>query len=177
MSEEIPLLGIEPSAILSFRDEYPRIVGEHLRNEAEALKSNSFTIEEFIAQEFRDGRIDAASFTSNLNHIKLHGHCHQKALSEISDTVLALSIPDNYHVELIPSGCCGMAGSFGYEEEHYDVSRQVADLVLLPAISEDRMSKESVICAPGTSCRHQIKDLANKTALHSVEILFDALNN
>lgn len=177
VSAETPLIGIEPSAILSFRDEYPRIVGEHLREASESLKSNVFTIDEFIATEYLAKNIHSSSFAEDTNHIKLHGHCHQKALSDINNTVIMLSIPSNYHIELIPSGCCGMAGSFGYEREHYEVSKKVADLVLLPSILKNKTSVNSVICAPGTSCRHQIKDLANKTALHPVEILFDALNN
>ena len=115
-------------------------------------------------------------FTDNQKIVKVHGHCHQKALGAISDTILALSLPINYHVELIPSGCCGMAGSFGYEKEHYEVSEQIANITLIPAITEKNINN-AIICASGTSCRHQIKDLSHIKALHPIEILFGALNN
>jgi Fe-S oxidoreductase len=86
-----------------------------------------------------------------------------------------LSLPENYTVEVIPSGCCGMAGSFGYEKEHYKISMQIGELVLFPAIR--KLSKEVIVAAPGTSCRHQIKDGTGAYALHTVEVLYDALNN
>jgi Fe-S oxidoreductase len=86
-----------------------------------------------------------------------------------------LSFPENYRVEIIPSGCCGMAGSFGYEKEHYELSMQIGELVLLPSVRQQ--PETTIIAAPGTSCRHQIKDGAQKTALHPVEILYDALLN
>ena len=88
-------------------------------------------------------------------------------------TVKVLSFPENYSVETIPSGCCGMAGSFGYEEEHYDLSMKIGEMVLFPAVRN--ASDDTIIAAPGTSCRHQIKDGAQKIALHPVEILFEAL--
>lgn len=175
VSSEVPLIGIEPSAILSFRDEYPLIVGEDLVQKAELLKSRTLTIDEFIAQEFREERIHSEQFESRDAHIKLHGHCHQKALCDITDTITMLSIPRGHHVELIPSGCCGMAGSFGYEKEHFEVSRQIADLVLLPAITSAK--PDQLICAPGTSCRHQIKDLADIIGYHPVELLCKALKS
>jgi Fe-S oxidoreductase len=105
--------------------------------------------------------------------IKLHGHCHQKALSSVAYTQKMLALPENYTVEVIPSGCCGMAGSFGYETEHYDVSMQIGELVLFPTV---RKQPESVIiAAPGTSCRHQIKDGTGRRALHTLEVLWEAL--
>ena len=104
----------------------------------------------------------------------LHGHCYQKAYHLVGATEKILSIPAAYSVETIPSGCCGMAGSFGYEKEHFDVSQKVSELVLMPAVRH--ATEDTIIAAPGTSCRHQIKDGANRMALHPVEILWDALN-
>ena len=107
-------------------------------------------------------------------NILLHGHCHQKSLSAVEDSISLLSIPENYTVSLIPSGCCGMAGSFGYEENHYDVSQKIGNLVLFPAI--EKANRHTIIAAPGTSCRHQIKEGTERTAYHPIEILFEALN-
>lgn len=151
------------------------IVGEPLRQQAQLLKERTLTIDEFIAQEYRAGRIKSEQFGHDHAHIKLHGHCHQKALCDISDTVTMLSIPKGHHVEMIPSGCCGMAGSFGYEKEHFEVSKQIANLVLLPAIKSSK--PDQVICAPGTSCRHQIKDFADIIGYHPVELLYKALKS
>lgn len=169
-----PLIGIEPSAILSFRDEYPRIVGPELVEDAKKLKFHVKLIDEFLAQEIPAGNIKAASFTSKPQKIKLHGHCHQKALSSLTWTQKLLSLPENYTVETIPSGCCGMAGSFGYEAEHYEVSQQVGELVLFPAVR--KAEADTLIAAPGTSCRHQIADGTGRKAKHPVEILWEALN-
>jgi Fe-S oxidoreductase len=105
--------------------------------------------------------------------IKLHGHCHQKALASVESTKKMLSIPVNYSVEEIKSGCCGMAGSFGYESEHYEVSMKVGELVLFPEVRKS--GQEVIIAAPGTSCRHQIMDGTGRKALHPIEVLFDAL--
>ena len=130
-------------------------------------------IDEFIAAEMKSGKIDKTLFTKKSRLIKLHGHCQQKALSSVSHSVTMLSFPENYKVETIPSGCCGMAGSFGFEKEHYNLSMQIGELVLLPAIRQ--LSGDVIIAAAGTSCRHQIKDGASRTAFHPVEILFDSL--
>jgi FAD/FMN-containing dehydrogenase/Fe-S oxidoreductase len=173
INETIPLLGVEPSAILSFRDEYPDLVGEDLRATAKKLAKNVFLIDEFLAIEADNGRITAAQFSSEKQHIKLHGHCQQKALSGTQHSQKILSLPANYTVEVIPSGCCGMAGSFGYEKEHYDLSMEIGGLVLFPAVRN--AATETLIAAPGTSCRHQIKDGTGKKALHPVEILHAAL--
>jgi Fe-S oxidoreductase len=103
----------------------------------------------------------------------LHGHCQQKAIGSLADTVKVLCLPSNYQVDTIPSGCCGMAGSFGYEKEHYEVSMNIGELVLFPKV---RAYKDTcTISAPGTSCRHQIKDGTGVHALHTVEVLFEAL--
>jgi len=168
-----PLIGIEVSAILSFRDEYLDLVDVNLKTSAEKISESTFTFEEFLALEITKGKISSASFTNTFKKIKLHGHCQQKAIASTKATIEVLSLPQNYMVEEIPSGCCGMAGAFGYEKEHYDLSMKVGELVLFPAIREEH--SDTVICAPGTSCRHQIKDGTERTAFHPVEIIYDAL--
>jgi FAD/FMN-containing dehydrogenase/Fe-S oxidoreductase len=173
ISEELPLIGIEPSAILGFRDEYPELAGNDLKGSTEMIASNSYMIDEFIAKEFKSGRIDKNLFTEEKVKILLHAHCQQKAIASSASTIEMLSIPANYSVTEIPSGCCGMAGSFGYEKEHFDLSNQIGELVLFPEI---RNSDEStIITAPGTSCRHHIKDGTGRIALHPAVILFNAL--
>ncbi len=168
-----PLIGLEPSAILGFRDEYPRIVGPEWVEGAKKLKFHAQLIDEFLGKEVAAGNIKSEEFTTQAQKIKLHGHCHQKALSSLSWTQKILSIPANYVVETIPSGCCGMAGSFGYEAEHFAVSQQIGELVLFPAVR--KAEADTLIAAPGTSCRHQISDGTGRKALHPIEILWDAL--
>ena len=170
-----PIIGIEPSAILSFRDEYKRLLSDKQQKEFnfETVTKNSLLIDEFLASEIKIGNIRKESFTTEKKELKLHGHCHQKSLSKLSDTELLLSFPENYTVTTIKSGCCGMAGSFGYEKEHYKLSMEIGELVLFPEI---RKSKNSdTIVATGTSCRHQIKDGTSRNAKHSLEVLFGAL--
>ena len=173
ITDDAPLIGIEPSAILGFRDEYPDLVPEPLAAAAKRLASRTFLIDEFLARGAARGRITADAFTDQPLRIKLHGHCHQKALSSLAATVQLLSLPRNSSVETIPSGCCGMAGSFGYEREHFELSMQIGELVLFPAVRA--AADDVIIAAPGTSCRHQIKDGTGLTALHPVEILHAAL--
>ena len=171
ISEDSPLLGLEPSAILSFRDEYLRLVDD--KAAAEKVSKNAFLLEEFFKREVLSGNITADSFTSEKKRIKLHGHCHQKALSGVESTFIMLNLPKNFEVTVIPSGCCGMAGSFGYEKEHYEVSMQIGEQTLFPAVR--KASEETVIAAPGTSCRHQIYDGTGKKALHPAVIMAGAL--
>ncbi|RLD39890.1 MAG: FAD-binding oxidoreductase, partial [Bacteroidetes bacterium] len=168
-----PLVGIEPSAILTFRDEYIDLADENLSIDAKKLASNSFLIDEFLENEIKKGKITKEQFTNEKQSIKFHGHCHQKALAGTSSTLFVLNFPSNYTATEIPSGCCGMAGSFGFEKEHYDMSMKVGELVLFPAIRES--GSDTIIAAPGTSCRHQIKDGTKRNALHTVEIMYNAL--
>ncbi|MBD0257575.1 MAG: FAD-binding protein [Cytophagales bacterium] len=175
VSEQAPLVGIEPSAILTFRDEYLSLVPTQMKPQAEALAKNCLLIEEFLAGELAKGHLKREQFTGQKRLVKLHGHCHQKALSSLVPVKKILSLPANYSVELIPSGCCGMAGSFGYEKEHYTVSQQIGELVLFPTVR--KQAQDVIICAPGTSCRHQIKDGTQRTALHPVQVLLQALKN
>ena len=173
ITDSTPMIGIEPSAILGFRDEVPDLVPARLGDAARELARRSLLIDEFIAREADRGRIRREAFTREFRDIRLHGHCHQKSLASLTPTVKSLELPVNYKVKLIPSGCCGMAGSFGYEQEHYDLSLQVAELVLMPAVRS--APTNAVIAAPGTSCRHQIKDCTGRIAQHPAEILYDAL--
>jgi len=173
IDKETPLIGIEPSAILSFRDEYPDLVGKELKAEAKKLAENALLFDEFFVSEMEKGKISKESFTNDVLKIKLHGHCQQKSIASTLPTKKMLSFPENYSVEEIPSGCCGMAGSFGYEKEHYDLSMKVGELVLFPAVRNT--DADITIAAVGTSCRCQIKDGTGREALHPVEIMFEAL--
>ena len=173
ISEDLPLIGIEPSAILGFRDEYPELAGNDLKAAAEKLAQNSFMIDEYIAKEFKSGRIDKAAFTNEYSSLLLHGHCQQKAIASTKSTLEMLSIPENYSVREIPSGCCGMAGSFGYEKEHFELSNQVGELILFPEVR--KADSKTIITAPGTSCRHHIKDGTGRVALHPAVVMYNAL--
>jgi Fe-S oxidoreductase len=173
INSDRPLLGIEPSAIFSFRDEYVDLADDDKLEKAKELAKNVFLIDEFIAGEIEKGYISKTQFTQEKKLIKLHGHCQQKSISSVGPSVKMLSLPENYTVETIPSGCCGMAGSFGFEKEHYDLSIQIGELVLFPTVRQQ--SDDVIIAAPGTSCRHQIKDGTKRTALHPVEIMYEAL--
>lgn len=174
ISGETPLIGIEPSAILSFRDEYIDLADDNNFEAAKILSQNVFLIDEFIASEMDKGNISKSLFTTQKRLIQLHGHCQQKSISSVDPSVKMMSFPENYAVENIPSGCCGMAGSFGYEKEHYDLSMKIGELVLFPKVR--LQPSEVIIAAPGTSCRHQIKDGTGKKALHTIEVLYQALN-
>jgi len=173
ISEAAPLIGIEPSAILTFRDEYIDLADDALLEKAKQLSTHVFLIDEFIAAEIEKGNIKEDQFSKEKRKIVLHGHCQQKALSSVAPSVKLLSLPQNYTVETLPSGCCGMAGSFGYEKEHYDLSMKIGEMVLFPAVR--KQTEDTIIVAPGTSCRHQVKDGTGKKALHPVEVLYKAL--
>jgi FAD/FMN-containing dehydrogenase/Fe-S oxidoreductase len=175
VTDEAPLIGIEPSAILSFRDEYPDLVPDTMKPAARALAKRALLIDEFLAREADRGRITAAAFNPAERAIRLHGHCHQKALSSLGPTEKILELPKGHKVSTIPSGCCGMAGSFGYEAEHFAVSQSVGELVLFPEVRAT--AERTLIVAPGTSCRHQIKDATGRIALHPVEVLHAALRD
>lgn len=175
ITNDTPLIGIEPSAILTFRDEYVDLATDDLLEDAKRLARNVYQIDEFIATEVTKGNIAKTQFKNDKKLIKLHGHCQQKALGSLASSIIMLSLPENYKVDTIPSGCCGMAGSFGYEKEHYDLSMKIGDLVLFPTVRSQ--VDGTIIAAPGTSCRHQIKDGTGKKALHPVEILYEALLN
>jgi Fe-S oxidoreductase len=167
------IIGIEPSAVLTLRDEYLDFSNPNQKEQIKNIAKNTLLIDEFLSQEFDNGNIRKEQFKQDKREIKLHGHCHQKALSSVVHSKKILSIPQNYKVMSIPSGCCGMAGSFGYEKEHYDMSMKIGELVLFPTIR--KTDHETIIAAVGTSCRHQIKDGTDRESYHPVEILYKAL--
>ncbi|MGO4820548.1 MULTISPECIES: FAD-binding and (Fe-S)-binding domain-containing protein [unclassified Flavobacterium] len=171
VSASIPLVGLEPSAILTFRDEYIRLADD--KEAAEQLAKNCLTIEEFFKKEISSSKINAAQFSDEEKQIKIHGHCHQKSLSSVEATFAMLNVPANNKVTIYNSGCCGMAGSFGYEKEHYDISMQMGEDTLFPKIRAT--AADVAIAAAGTSCRHQIFDGTNRKAQHPVSILRNCL--
>lgn len=173
ISDDTPVIGIEPSAILTFRDEYIDLANDENFEKAKQLAKNVFTIDEFIASAIDKGLITQDQFTDEPKEILLHGHCQQKALSSVTYTAKILSLPKNYTVQTVASGCCGMAGSFGYEKEHYHLSQQIGELVLFDAVR--KKTPNTIVAAPGTSCRHQVKDGTGNRAFHPAEILYDAL--
>jgi FAD/FMN-containing dehydrogenase/Fe-S oxidoreductase len=168
-----PLIGLEPSAILGFRDEYPLLVGSDLKARAQELAPHCLLFEEWFAREAKAGRIGADDFVDTPTEILLHGHCHQKSLSSMSEAVAALSLPRGHRVKAIPGGCCGMAGAFGFEKEHYDVSMRIGELAVLPAVRA--AAPGTLVVAAGTSCRTQIADGTGRRAEHPVQVLLRAL--
>ena len=171
ITERTPLIGIEPSAILTFRDEYIRLADD--KTSVEKIAKNTFTFEEFLAKEIEKGNIDKNLFTKKEKTLKIHGHCHQKALSSTHASFQMLNLPENYSVTIMNTGCCGMAGSFGYEKEHYKVSMQVGEDTLFPKVRN--CSSGTEIAAAGTSCRHQIFDGTKRIAKHPITLLKEAL--
>lgn len=165
------IVGLEPSAILTFRDEYKKLVSD--KDLVNTVAKNSFIIEEFLASEIEKGKISKNQFTKEAKTVKIHSHCHQKSLSNQKVTFDVLNIIENYKVSIISSGCCGMAGSFGYEKEHYSTSMAVGNLKLFPAVNNS--DKDVIISANGTSCRHQIYDGTKRKALHPITIIKEAL--
>lgn len=173
VADDFPLVGVEPSAVLTFRDEGLDLSEPDTKEQAQYIAKRSFTIDEFLSNETKAGRISSSSFTEERKTIYLHDHCFQKAIGDSSAPEYALNLPKNYTVKRIPSGCCGMAGSFGYEREHFELSNEIAELALFPAVRE--AEKDAIVAASGTSCRHQIHDGTNRRALHPALILRDAI--
>jgi Fe-S oxidoreductase len=146
-----------------------------LQKRARALGEHCLTIEEFLAREMDAGDLRSDCFIAQRAIVHLHGHCHQKALGSMSPTVQILEQLAGYDVRLIPSGCCGMAGSFGYEAEHFELSQKIGELVLFPRVRG--LGQGEKVAAAGTSCRHQIHDGTGVKAFHPVELLRRALRN
>ncbi len=164
----IPIIGVEPSCILTMKDEYPDLVpGE----DARIVAQQCTTIDEFLA-DLLTREPTALRFRAPDRPVYVHGHCHQKALVGTRPTLQALEAA-GFTVEEIPSGCCGMAGSFGYEMEHFELSVKIAEDRLLPTLRE--APEDAIIVADGTSCRHQIADLSDREGVHLVEVLAAAL--
>jgi Fe-S oxidoreductase len=167
----VPIVGLEPSSILSLRDEFLYLLPKG--SVAQLVADHTYTFEEFIAKLADAGQLDL-SFTEEPRHLLLHGHCHQKALVGTEPSKRLLTLPPNYTVEEVDSGCCGMAGTFGYEAEHYEISRQMAERRLLPAVRA--ADADTIIVAAGLSCRQQIgHGDGARTALHPAGVLRDAL--
>ncbi|HET6569441.1 MAG TPA: heterodisulfide reductase-related iron-sulfur binding cluster, partial [Rhodothermales bacterium] len=170
VEEGLPIVGLEPSCILTFRDEYLALLPGDPR--VQQLARHSFLFDEFVAQQAEQGAFEGVTWSGEARNVLLHGHCHQKALVGVAPAERCLALP-GYSVSVVDSGCCGMAGSFGYEQEHYDVSVAMAERRLAPAIRN--ALPNTIIAAPGTSCRAQIKDTTGRQARHPAEILRDAL--
>ena len=181
VSDNQPLVGIEPSTILTFRDEYPDLVSADRRRNAIELSKHCLLYDEFLLKEILEGRINIDDFEDSEMEIWLHGHCHQKALVGIEKTVEVLRrLLKGATVHVIPSGCCGMAGSFGYEKEHYQTSLAIGEMVLFPAVRKavaQFKEKPTFVAAPGTSCRQQIFDGTGIRAVHPIEILYRYIKN
>jgi len=164
----VSVVGLEPSCLFTLRDEW---LVMDLGEPARRLSKLALLFEEFIAREARAGRFEA-KFRPLGRPLLVHGHCHQKAFGAMPAVMEALSLVPGAKPALVESSCCGMAGSFGYEAEHYEVSMQMAELSLLPAV---RAAGEAIVVADGTSCRHQIADGASREAVHVARVLADAL--
>jgi FAD/FMN-containing dehydrogenase/Fe-S oxidoreductase len=158
-----PVVGLEPSCLLSLRDEFPVLV-----KGAEKLAQSAFLLEEFLAQ--KPGRL---KFREMKQEVLLHGHCHQKAFDVMPAVQKVLAMVPGLAVKTVETSCCGMAGSFGYEAEHAEVSMKMAEMALLPAI---RNAPQAMLVADGTSCRHQIIEGAGRRALHVARVLELALS-
>jgi FAD/FMN-containing dehydrogenase/Fe-S oxidoreductase len=165
----IPIVGCEPSCLLTFRDEYPELVRD---DKARKLAEHSYLIDEFLVMLQEKGQLEL-EFRDAPKKVLFHGHCHQKALAGTVNSLKALRLPPGYQVELINSGCCGMAGSFGFEKEHYDVSMKIGQQTLFPAIEDKGPDWE--VAVMGVSCRQQIEHGTGRPARHLVEVLRDAL--
>lgn len=171
IGREVPVVGLEPSCILTLRDE---TLALGLGEPAQALAKLAMTFEEYLAREHQSGALTLPLKAITQQRALLHGHCHQKAHDAVKPIELVLGLIPDLEVELIQSSCCGMAGSFGYEAEHYEASIAMAELTLLPKVRE-ASAANTVIVADGTSCRHQIHDGASKQALHVAQVLAEAL--
>ncbi|NGP77491.1 FAD-binding protein [Balneolaceae bacterium YR4-1] len=171
--QDIPIVGLEPSEILTLRDEYLDLCNENQLELAKTIAEQSYQFEEFIVKELKEHPKKQEIFLNGDTEIELHGHCHAKALVGNGPTLEALSYA-GYSVNDLETGCCGMAGSFGYEKDHYGVSMDIGELVLFPKLRDkesELQSGSALICAPGFSCRHQIKDGTGARAYHPAELI------
>ncbi len=167
------IVGVEPSALLTFRDEYPDLISGDLKLNYQKKLPFILTIEEFIHLHLKNGSINTDRFSKNRLSVKLHSHCHQKALVKKGLVQEVLQISENYNVIEISSGCCGMAGAFGYEKSHSALAKQIGELVLFPEVLESPES--TVIVAPGVSCRHHIFNNTGKFAYHPASVLLKSM--
>ena len=165
----VPIIGCEPSCLLTLKDEYPDLVGGP---EARVVADNSYLLDQFLTKLHDDGQLDL-TFKETRDKVLLHGHCHQKALVGSAVSAAALRLVPGLEVEEVDAGCCGMAGAFGYEKEHYDMSMAIGETRLFPAV---RNAPEARIAVTGFSCRHQVQDGTGRKPEHVVEILRGALD-
>ncbi|MFZ9196547.1 MAG: (Fe-S)-binding protein, partial [Burkholderiales bacterium] len=166
----VPVVGLEPSCLFGLRDEFVSMLPG---GDTAKLAMQAFLFEEFLANEMEAGRLQLKLKALPQTKALLHGHCHQKAFAAMPAVKKILGLVPDLNVEVIESSCCGMAGSFGYEARHYDVSMRMAEASLLPKIRE--AGKNTLIVADGTSCRHQIRDGAKRNAVHVARVLESAL--
>ena len=166
----VPVVGLEPSCLLTLRDEFTAMLPGA---ETEALAGRALLFEEFLAAEREAGRLDLGLRSIGKARALLHGHCHQKAFGAMAPVEAALGLIPGLEVETVESSCCGMAGAFGYNAETYEVSMKMGELSLLPAVRA--ADDQTLVVADGTSCRHQIADGAGREALHAARVLERAL--
>jgi Fe-S oxidoreductase len=170
VERRIPIIGLEPSCLLTLRDEFRALIPEH---ETQKLAEQALLLEEFLAREADAERLKLELKGLPERKVALHGHCHQKAFGVMPTVVRTLRLIPGLEVESIESSCCGMAGAFGYDAKHYDVSMQMAEAALLPRIRA--VALDTLIVANGTSCRHQVADGTQRRALHVARVLERAL--
>lgn len=167
-----PIIGLEPSAVSCFWDEYQKLEGlDHVKTAA--LAAISYTFSSFLALAYEKGSFTSNIFKQDKKNILLHTHCHEKALGKATKTLQALSIPIGFNVQHIDSACCGMAGSYGYEKDNFSMSQKMANVSLLPTINSK--SSDWIVASQGISCSHQIKDLTGRQPYHPVELFHDVL--
>jgi Fe-S oxidoreductase len=164
------VVGLEPSCVLGLRDEFRTLLPGA---ESAALAAAALTVEEFVVRERAAGRFEVDLSRPRYARALVHGHCHQKAFGVMPSVVATLKLVPGLAVETIASSCCGMAGAFGYQAQHLDVSMRMAELALLPAVRA--AGADTVIVADGTSCRHQIQDGAAREAVHVARVLAECL--
>jgi Fe-S oxidoreductase len=170
LDEGLPIVGLEPSCLLGLRDEFLSMLPGA---DTEKLSVNACLFEEFLAREAAAGRLNLALKPLPQKKALLHGHCHQKAFAVMPHVERALELVPELKVEVVESSCCGMAGSFGYDADHYEVSMKMAELALLPAVRA--AAADVLLVADGTSCRHQIHDGTGRSAIHVAQVLARAL--
>jgi FAD/FMN-containing dehydrogenase/Fe-S oxidoreductase len=166
----VPVIGLEPSCLLTLRDEFNYLLPA---GEVRELGRAALLLEEFLLRDARAGKLQLPLRPAPWRHALLHGHCHQKAFGAMGDTEAALRLVPELTVETVRSSCCGMAGAFGYEAEHFEISMKMGELGLFPAVR--RSDAGAVIVADGTSCRHQIRDGTGRQAVHVARVLESAL--
>jgi Fe-S oxidoreductase len=160
----VPILGLEPSCILTLADEWPELVPG---SAAKRVASVAEMADAWLARQVSDKAL-SLRFPTQTGKVLFHGHCHQKALCGVKGSADALRLVAGSGLTVLDAGCCGMAGAFGYEKEHYDVSVSIANLSLIPSVNAE---PTATLVATGTSCRHQIRDLTGRVALHPLEVL------